>query len=242
MKHYLVLLILLFGLNTSKGGVLANKTRVIYHEQDKEQLVLLANINPHPIVVQTWTDYGEGDPESTAPFVAIPPVFYLPIGKTQGIKLIHDGDQLPKNTESVFWLNLYEIPPNLQHTALNSHHAEIALATNTQLKVFYRPATLGHYPSQLSDKISFKLKKEAKDWVLICTNPLSFHISFTQINYVTDQGNYLIKQEMDMMTLPLSSRSYKFDHQFVPQQGRVVFSYLNDAGFSVSESIQLDIS
>lgn len=74
---------------------------------------MLANTNRYPIVVQTWVDHGDVNtaPElSHAPFVALPSVFGMQPGALKGLKIILADAGFPTDKESVFWLNLYEIP------------------------------------------------------------------------------------------------------------------------------------
>ncbi len=67
-------------------------------------------------MVQTWVDNGDANPAPgsvNAPFVSVPPLFSLAPQRMQGIRLIYNQSPLPKDRESVFWLNVYEIPPGL---------------------------------------------------------------------------------------------------------------------------------
>lgn len=92
----------LFWLITGKAGIMANMTRVIYHQGDKERSVLLANTNSYPVIVQNWVDHGEANPQTETPFVVLAPIFHLPAQKIQAIRIIYNGDHLPADRESVF--------------------------------------------------------------------------------------------------------------------------------------------
>ena len=85
----------LFWLITGKAGIMANMTRVIYHQGDKERSVLLANTNSYPVIVQNWVDHGEADPQTETPFVVLASIFHLPAQKVQAIRIIYNGDQRP---------------------------------------------------------------------------------------------------------------------------------------------------
>lgn len=225
----------LFWLIPGKAGIMANMTRIIYHQGDKERSVLLANTNKYPVIVQSWVDHGEADPQAETPFVVLASIFHLPAQKIQAIRMVYNGDHLPDDRESVFWLNLYEIPPNLHQQALNQNNAKVSLAMNTQLKLFYRPKKLADFPAKLADKITFTLQQKDQEWVLICKNSSPFHISFSQIVFDSQHQRYPIKQQMDMMTPPFSEHIYRFEQPFSQHNGQIIFSYLNDAGFSVRE-------
>lgn len=116
---------------------MASRTRVIYEQGQTERSLMLANINPYPVVVQTWVNDGEDQqaPEkSTSPMIALPSVFRMQPGAYSGLRILYNGDALPKDRESVFWLNLYEIAP--KSGATPAPEAAVALAMNTQMKIF----------------------------------------------------------------------------------------------------------
>ncbi|MEM8325871.1 molecular chaperone, partial [Morganella morganii] len=93
-------------------GIMPSQSRIIYHEEDKEQSLMLANTNEYPVIVQTWIDRGEGNPETVnIPFISIPPVFRMEPSDIKGVRIIYNKDKLPDNKESLFWFNIYEIPP-----------------------------------------------------------------------------------------------------------------------------------
>lgn len=41
------------------AGIIASATRVIFHEGEAQQSLMLVNTNPWPVVVQTWVDDGD---------------------------------------------------------------------------------------------------------------------------------------------------------------------------------------
>lgn len=168
-------------------------------------------------------------------FVVFASIFHLPAQKVQAIRIVYNGDHLQDDRELVFWLNLYEIPPNLHHQTLNQNNAKVSLAMNTQLKLFYRPKKLADFPAKLADRITVILQQKDQEWVLICKNSLPSHISFSQIVFDSQHQCYPIKQQMDMITSPFSEHTYRFEQAFSQHNGQIIFSYLNDAGFSVRE-------
>lgn len=108
---------------------------------------MLLNTNGYPIVAQTWVDNGDVNaaPElSHAPFVTLPSVFALPPSALKELRILFAGANLPTDRESVFWLNLYEIPPSQPTTPPLA--SRVTLAMNTQMKIFYRPKALKETP------------------------------------------------------------------------------------------------
>ena len=51
-------------------------------------------------------------PESVdAPFLITPPLFRMDAQKEQSLRIVYTHDQLPADRESLFWLNVLEVPP-----------------------------------------------------------------------------------------------------------------------------------
>ena len=121
---------------------------------------MLLNTNGYPIVAQTWVDNGDVNaaPElSHAPFVTLPSVFALPPSALKGLRILFAGANLPTDRESVFWLNLYEIPPSQPITPPLA--SRVTLAMNTQMKIFYRPKALPGNAENAAEAVSFTLQK-----------------------------------------------------------------------------------
>ncbi|MDF3845716.1 molecular chaperone [Pseudomonas citronellolis] len=220
------------GLPAAQAGVLAGGTRVIYDEGLRERSLMLANTNPYPVVVQTWVDGGGGAPESAqAPFIVLPAVFRMQPGGLQGLRIIHIGEALPRDRESVFWLNLYEIPPLAGRKEPDP--ARVELAMNTQLKLFYRPAKLPLPPGQVAGKLTFDLRREGDAWFLVCRNPTPYHASFTTLGLSGDGRTLAAQQQMDMMTPPFSEKRYQLEEGALPNGARVSFRLVDDTGFPI---------
>lgn len=219
MKKIACALLLLGGLLPAilaQAGIIASTTRVIFHEGDNEKGLMLLNTNDYPVVVQTWVDDGDvnADPEqSTAPFVSLPAVFSMQPNTIKGLRLIYNQQSLPADRESVFWINLYEIPPTRPVTP--PQQPRVTMAMNTQMKIFYRPKALvkkdGYTPMP-----AFSLQKEDNHYVLVCDNRSAFHLSFARISLRIGPQDYPVQLESDMMTPPYSSKKYRLDYRGQP--------------------------
>lgn len=234
-----LLLLTLLASRVADAGLLAEATRVIYTAGQRERSLMLANTNPYPVVVQTWIDQGAGDPESAqAPFVVLPAVFRLQPSGIQGLRILHNGDALPEDRESVFWLNLYEIPPTASDQQDTQDRLELAM--NTQLKLFYRPAGLKPEPAEVADRLSFSVRQENGEWFLVCRNPTPYHASFTALALEAAEGDPLaVEAEMDMMTAPFTERRYRLAPGQPPSGARVRFGLVNDGGFVIEREAPL---
>ncbi|CNE53441.1 MULTISPECIES: fimbrial biogenesis chaperone [Yersinia] len=244
--RYLCLFLLILTINQHvSAGLVAGATRMIYQPESRERTLMLANTNDYPVVVQTWIDDGDVDStpdQSKAPFMVLPAVFKMQAGAAQGLRIINKGENLPTDRESVYWLNLYEIPPKTRRNV--DAHAQVAMAMNTQMKIFYRPDGLTPPPAEALKKVSFTLKKQNSEYVLIAHNPTPYHVSFGQIQLQSQQKNVLVAQEMDMMLAPFADRQYHFEQQPTSLNGEVTLNYIyfNDAGNEVKNSQRIKVT
>jgi len=226
---WLLIFCLLLAISTPiRAGLLAASTRVIYRQGDREQSLMLANVNDYPVVVQTWVDHGEADPNVLSPFASLPAVFQLLPTAVQGIRIVlADAETLPQDRESVFWLNLYEIPPT-RNVASKVQRDGLALTMNTQLKIFYRPADLPKV--EVAAQLRFTLVQVDGTWYVECQNATPYHASFTALEVVDGDHVMSVQSEMDMMTGPFSQRRYVLGAH--PPAGQVLrYRLVDDAGF-----------
>ncbi|MED5608316.1 molecular chaperone [Pseudomonas sp. JH-2] len=238
LARCLALCALLAALAPVQAGVLAGGTRVIYGEGLRERSLMLANTNPYPVVVQIWVDDGTGSPDTAqAPFLALPAVFRLQPGGLQGLRILHNGETLPRDRESVFWLNLYEIPPIAGRKEPDPTRVELAM--NTQLKIFYRPRDLPLPPGEVAGKLGFSLSREGSQWFLVCRNPTPYHASFATLALSGGNRTLVAEQQMDMMAAPFGEKRYRLAPGDIPAGARVRFSLVDDAGFPVSHEAPL---
>ncbi|ADO46503.1 fimbrial biogenesis chaperone [[Enterobacter] lignolyticus] len=220
------------------AGLMASGTRVIYQEGTPGQTLMLANTNVWPVIVQSWVDNGEGDPQNTtAPFVIVPAVFRLDASARQGIRIIYNQSPLPKDRESVFWLNLYEIPPQ---SVTQPTSPRLALTMNTQMKVFYRPAGLPASPDALLGKLTFRLINDDRQWFLECRNPTPFHISFTALSLERSGHTWEAESQVDMMASPYATHRFRLQGQTPPDATSTVhYRYIDDYGSVNSRDARL---
>lgn len=229
------LLCLLFA-TPLRAGIMPAGTRVIYQEGHREVTLMLANTNKYPVIVQSWVDNGEGDPESNrAPFVVLPAVFRLSAGERQGLRIIYNQDPLPQDRESVFWLNLYEIPPL---TDKQSQNSRLTLAMNTQLKLFWRPKGISINLKEAVNQLAFRLVRDGDGWSIECNNPTPLNISFTSITVLNNADEQDTISQVDMMTSAFSKRLYPLEaRNTAPNSLKVRFRYLNEDGASIEKNV-----
>lgn len=230
MNRLITLLLLLFTwVMPVHAGILAASTRVIYPADAREQSLMLVNTNNYPVIVQSWVDNGSGDPQSaSAPFVVLPSVFRLAPQALQGLRIIYNQELLPSDRESVFWLNLYEIPPNSNE---ERDSKSLTLAMNTQLKIFYRPGEITAKQKEAVNKLEFRFRTDGSHGYIECSNPSPLHVSFTSIALMKGSTEQKVELQPDMMIAPFSKKEYVLQGVTQITADSVIrFRYLDDAG------------
>ena len=225
--------LVLSALQSAYAGVMPERTRLIFHEGQTQRSLMLANTNTYPVVVQTWLDNGEGNqaPENAvSTMVALPSVFKLQAGAIQGLRIVQDASSLPKDRESVSWLNIYEIPPTKTIGPMLA--TQVAVAMNTQMKVFYRPANLPVPPEKMATLLTFSLKQHAGGWILVCHNPTPYHASFSSLSVMDEGRERANAKTLDMMTPPLSDKPYSLASFSLDVQSKLTVNYtlIDDEG------------
>ncbi|WP_300635701.1 fimbria/pilus periplasmic chaperone [Pseudomonas sp.] len=164
---------------STQAAVIIHGTRVIYPAEQQEVVVRVENKGSLPALVQTWLDTGNRhSTPATAqtPFTLSPPLFRIEPYQQQALRLRYTGEPLPTDRESLFWLNLLEVPPLSPDTAQNN---QIQLSFRTRLRVFLRPRALPYPVTGAASKLQWKLVAHDQGFALQATNPTPYHISLT---------------------------------------------------------------
>ena len=114
MKGLLSLLIFSMVL-PAHAGIVIYGTRIIYPAENKEVMVQLMNQGNRSSLLQAWIDDGDTSlpPEKIqVPFMLTPPVAKIGANSGQQVKIKIMPNKLPTNKESIFYLNVLDIPPN----------------------------------------------------------------------------------------------------------------------------------
>lgn len=189
-------------------------TRVVLTEAKPEQTLMLSNTYDYPVLLQVWMSDGDpkGTPDTdTAPIIATPPIFRLDPGMTRSVRLIHDGSSLPKHKESVYWINLHEVPA-LALVDMKKSMERVQVATRTQLKVFYRPKAVVESLEQVASGLRFRLERNGdREWVVYCENPASRYATLSSL-FLSNEEGYLVqaKAQMGAMVAPGEELTFWF--------------------------------
>lgn len=172
------------GTGTASAGVVISGTRVVYKAADREVTLKINNPSQEPSLVQVWADRGnERSVPNTAdaPFLIMPPIFRIDPNKGQTLRLTFTGADLPTDKESVFWLNVLDVPPLPKATG--EQHNFMQVAFRSRIKLFYRPTGLVGTPDDAASKLTWRLQPQTSGkggYLLHADNTSAYHVSLNR--------------------------------------------------------------
>lgn len=217
----LFLAILLMGSVSAQANIVINGTRVIYPEGNKDVVVQLVNNGSTSSLVQAWIDDGDinSTPETAdVPFLLSPPVVKVAGDSGQQLRITKIGAPLAGDRESVFFLNVLDIPPTPEHLQGTN---TLQLAIKSRIKMFYRPSGL---KNQINNSVdSIELHAAGKGFNVI--NKSAFFFTLANIDH-HDNKQLLVDS---IMVAPFSS---EFVESKEPTRKGTPYSmlYIDDLG------------
>lgn len=161
-------LALMMTCQSAMASLAADQTRYIFRgDKDALTITVTNNDKERTFGGQAWVDnIVEKDTRPT--FVVTPSFFKVKPNGQQTLRIIMASDHLPKDKESVYWLNLQDIPPALEGSG-------IAVALRTKLKLFYRPKALLEGRKGAEEGLSLQSRPDGRT-MLVNTTPYIFAI------------------------------------------------------------------
>lgn len=159
--------------SAAMASIVIKGTRVIYPSSAKEVTVRLDNPGKSPVIIQTWIDKGDpkAAPESIhVPFSITPPIGRINSGKGQTLRIGFLGETLPSDKESLYWLNVLEVPAKSTSTTGDNY---LQLTFRSRIKLFYRPDGL---PGLANIAVN-SLHWSSNGKVLQASNPTPYYVS-----------------------------------------------------------------
>lgn len=224
------LLALCLGTPAAQANVLIGGTRVVFPAKDGEVTVRLTNDNDHPVLVESWIDRGDvhSTPESVdVPFLITPPLFRMEAKKEQSLRIVFTKEQLPADRESLFWLNVLEVPPKPTGPQAEGQNL-LQLALRSRIKLFYRPTGLQGDPLKAPAALTWKIVADGKGYALVAHNPTPYNVTISELSVASGGNN--ISAELGMVA-PLSDLRLPLHGEQKPAAGSVVsYTAINDYG------------
>ncbi|MDR0237843.1 fimbria/pilus periplasmic chaperone [Acinetobacter sp.] len=230
------LLALLIPFSAANAEIIIHGTRVIYPSDAREITLQVSNNGNKPALVQAWID--EGDAKSTpdqskAPFMIAPPISRVEAKKGQSLRIssMPKANELSKTQETLFWLNILDIPPKPSAKEQNvAPENFLQLAIRSRIKFFYRPSGI---------KEDVVLAPEKLQWSnsgshLTIKNPTPFYITLTSIMQ-EQAGKRVDLLAEGLMLKPFSDGTVNLKGANVT---KMTFTTINDYGGRVERNIK----
>jgi chaperone protein EcpD len=177
------------------AAVVIAGTRVVFPAPARDVSLKVENKGKEPALVQAWIDDGdEASSPSTAraPFAITPPVFRIDPGQAHTLRIVHAGDDTPREKEKLYWLNVLEIPPKPSDAEGKNI---LQFAFRHRLKLFHRPKGLSMPPERAVPSLRWSIEAEAGKAQLRVDNASPYHVSFNAIGVspaVTASGSHAL--------------------------------------------------
>lgn len=226
-------LVLWLCLGCAHASVVITGTRVVFPVARGEVTVHLGNEGKTPALVEAWIDRGNPDasPETVdVPFTLSPPIFRMEAGKSQVLRIVYNGDAaLPPDRESLFWLNVLEVPPRPKHRAAAN---TLQLAVRSRLKLFLRPPGLKGDPLKAPAALTWSVVQGSAGAALEVRNPTPYHVTLTRVSVQVGAARH---QATTGMVAPFGTLTLALTglHTIPAQTARIDYTALNDYGSPV---------
>ncbi|MBK0033472.1 fimbria/pilus periplasmic chaperone [Erwinia sp. S43] len=219
VSRLLFLLIFIFSPMTY-AAIAIQQSRVIFDSDKSSQSLLVINQNPYdPYLAQGWIE-DENGKRVQGPLLILPPIQRLEPGENSQIKIqaLPSARLLRQDRETLFYLNLREIPPRVK----GGNTFQIAL--QNRIKIFYRPVGLKNLDLASPWQSQLVLTRRDNRWEI--ANPSPYYI--TLVDAQTHHKGQKIADFTPFMLAPGSSEMLPGD---IGDYGNApVFTYLNDYG------------
>ena len=170
----------LFAAQAQASVVLAG-TRVIFPANEREVTIKLSNDGKVPALVQAWVDNGnvnESLEKIDVPFTLTPSMFRLDPNKGQTLRLIYTKEPLAQDKETLFWLNVLEVPPKAE-AAEDANKLQLAL--RTRIKILFRPQGLPGTAEAAPALTKWQVIREGNGYALKATNPTAYFVNLGSV-------------------------------------------------------------
>lgn len=218
-KFYCVFSSILLLAFSAQAAVNISTTRVIFNHGENQRTVTLVNDGTYPVVVQSWVDEGDpqkGPSQASAPFVVLPPVLKILPGEQRELRIMTTGQGLAEDRESLYWLNVYQIPPVMKDSSAGE---KVRLALRNQLKVLWRPKNVGVLTEKSINLLSFRYESG----VIYAINDSEWNITLVDVSL----GEY---STTGIVVLPYSRSMIFNSAPAVMRNNKVNFTVINDEG------------
>ncbi|MNE40575.1 Chaperone protein EcpD precursor [compost metagenome] len=214
---------LLLASSLASAAITLSGTRVILQAPAKEASIIVKNPTTDDLMIQSWLESESADSGKDVPFAITPPLSRLNGNKQQTLRILFYGEGLPSDKESVFRLNVQEIPQKAK--ADNT----LQIALRQRIKFFYRPAGLAGKAEDAPASLKWRLVQQGGKASLEVSNPSAYHVSLGSVKLVSAGKSHTVEAE-DLVAPGKSQRFNVRGLNGSAAGAKVEFESINDFG------------
>lgn len=199
------------------ASIVITGTRVVYPSDAKEVSVKISNKGSAPVLIQSWLDNGDtkAKPDTIkVPFTLTPPINRVEPASGQTLRIRGLPNTLPADKESIFWLNVLEIPATPKTSATGKDNY-LQVAFRSRIKFFYRPKGLSGSLKEAANGLQWSHTASG----LHVKNPSPYYVSLVDVIVNGHKAD-------GRMLAPFSEDNYRL----TAAGSEVIADYVNDYG------------
>ena len=237
VKPYISFVLLALGMlasASSVAGISLSSTRVIFPGNERE-VTPTVMAGDSEVVFQSWLDIDE-NPDLDLPFTVTPSLAKLNAGQAQILRILYQGTPLPADRESLFWLNVQEIP-KVSTDFAEGKASGLSFTVRQRVKMFFRPEAVKSEPIETTRKLNVTMKASRKDILIENTGP-NF---ITLVGFSSNEKNTDEAALLDAVMIPPFSKKEAALSRAIAVPGKLYFQSINDFGFTKRFAVDLAI-
>lgn len=209
----------------ANASVVMTGTRIVFPSSTTERTIQFNNPDSQPYIIQLQMTEESGKLNNSPPFYLVPPVFRMEPHTGQSVRLIYNGQALPMDRESIFYLDFTQLPALDKSKKSNN---QLVIAIRNRVKVFYRPDSLIGSPGDAYQALVFSIKQGK----LNIENPTGFYISVRKAEVSIDGQN--LKLADTVMLAPKSTSQWVLPNKISTlNNAKLKLILVNDYGVDV---------
>ncbi|MBV6819547.1 molecular chaperone [Rahnella sp. PD12R] len=223
-KAGVILSLSLFLIQPVYASISIGASRIIFSANDSSQSVDINNRSANqPYLINVGISDSLSTKSTDSAFMPAPALFRIESDSTNKIRILKKTNSLPRDRESVFYLNIMAIPTGKsgQNNTGNSVGGTLQVATGNTVKLFYRPDNLPMTQKEAMGKLQISRTGQG----VKVMNPTPYYIS---LNKLMIDGK---KIKLDVikgtsMVAPFAANNYAVS----VGQGKAEWAAINDFG------------
>ncbi|EEZ7175189.1 molecular chaperone [Escherichia coli] len=151
LRNITAIIVAFLVINVANASVILNNPRIVIDNAKMEKNVQFTNSGDNPVLVQIQAqENGEND---CPPFIALPAVFRMLPGAGQTVKVSLTKRDIPKDRESLFYMDYIEVPSVKKD---DQNRNKLYLIIRSRVKVIFRPEGLVFSVNKLHKQLSYE--------------------------------------------------------------------------------------